>query len=315
MRQPTAAEPASTCDISVVIPTRDRPEALHRCLTALAGQTLSRERFEVIVVNDGGLRPLHSWVRPFCDRLTLRLLEPPHGGPARARNVGAEHARGAVLAFTDDDCEPQSDWLTVAGNSAQRHPRAAIGGQTVNALASNPYATASHLLIDYLYAYHSDAGRLSGSAPAAPPFLTSNNLIVSARPFHQVGGFDESFPLAGGEDREFCDRWQQAGFELLHEPGAIVKHSHELTLSRFWRQHMNYGRGRFHLQQARAVRGGPTLRFEPLSFYWRLVMFPLGVVSARSWPLLVALLFISQVANALGFLRERRKARVTVSSQ
>src|SRR5688500_18557195 len=124
MGQPTAAELRSAYDISVVIPTRDRPEALRRCRAALAGQPVSRERFEVIVVNDGGLRSLHECMTPFRDRLELRLFEPPHGGPARARNVGAEHARGPVLAFTDDDCEPQPDWLVVACKSAQRHPHA-----------------------------------------------------------------------------------------------------------------------------------------------------------------------------------------------
>ena len=73
----------------MVIPTRDRPELLERCLNALARQTLGPKQFEIIVVDDGEARE----------------------GPAAARNEGVRRARAEIVAFTDDDTLPHRDWL------------------------------------------------------------------------------------------------------------------------------------------------------------------------------------------------------------
>ena len=71
--------------ISVVIPTRDRPSALDACLAGLEAQTLSPERFEVVVVDDGGSAPVDEIVARKDDRLRISLSRRPHAGPAAAR--------------------------------------------------------------------------------------------------------------------------------------------------------------------------------------------------------------------------------------
>ena len=302
------ASATDACDISVVIPTRNRPQRIMACLAALAAQTYDHDRFEVIVVDDGSDASLAPTVVPFRERMRLELIEQSNAGPARARNVGAARAAGALLAFTDDDCEPQEDWLAALRAHSQARPDCAIGGHTVNALPKNACSTASQLLVDYLYEYHSRAhSRDPDRAPAAPPFFTSNNLAVPASVFRDIGGFDESFPLAAGEDREFCDRWQQRGYHLFHARDAVVRHAHALSLARFWRQHVNYGRGACCLRRARAERGMPAPGIEPLSFYWRLMTYPVRADRSRSALLLVPLMFVSQVANTLGFALERHE--------
>jgi GT2 family glycosyltransferase len=60
-------------------------------------------------------------------------------------------------------------------------------------------------------------------------FFPSNNLAVSKKRFHELGGFDTSFLLAGGEDREFCYRWLQSGGRLRRAPNAVVEHAHRLN--------------------------------------------------------------------------------------
>ena len=75
-------------DVSVVVPTCGRPALLARCLAALERQTLPRERYEIIVVEDKA-----------------------RDGPAAARNRGWRLARAPVVAFTDDDTLPDADWL------------------------------------------------------------------------------------------------------------------------------------------------------------------------------------------------------------
>src|SRR5262245_60503957 len=96
---------------SIVIPTYERPRQLAACLQTLARLDYERERFEVIVVDDGGKTPLVNVIAPFHDRLYLTLLTRPNAGPAVARNTGAAQAKGQFLAFTDDDCRPAPDWL------------------------------------------------------------------------------------------------------------------------------------------------------------------------------------------------------------
>src|SRR5690242_16282570 len=95
---------------SVVVPTYNRPQPLSRCLDALARLYYPREQFEVIVVDDGSTESLAALVKNFQERLDIRYLREEHAGPGMARNVGAAHARGEYLAFTDDDCAPCPDW-------------------------------------------------------------------------------------------------------------------------------------------------------------------------------------------------------------
>ena len=295
-------------DISVIVATRNRSRQLADCLRALSAQTYPRDRFDVIVVNDGGDAPLAPTVATFRAHLRLQLVEQTKGGPARARNTGAKYAAGALLAFVDDDCEPSPGWLAALQAHFQQYPDRAIGGRTVNALPGNAYSSASQLVVDYVYEHHAAArARNGGGAPAAPPFFASNNLAVPAALFAEVGGFDESFPLAAGEDREFCDRWQAHGYRLLLAPDALVQHAHALSFQTFWRQQMNYGRGAFRLRRARSSRGAEAIGFEPLSFYRRLVTYPVRAPRQRSALLLMALMLVSQMATALGFVIEMRR--------
>ena len=114
---------------SVIVPTHRRPAQLAECLAALARLDYPPDRYEVIVVDDGGGMPLDDVLEPFRDRMAVSCLTGRRAGPAAARNAGAARARGDLLAFTDDDCRPRPDWLRrLAG-------RGAPGPATVSAAA------------------------------------------------------------------------------------------------------------------------------------------------------------------------------------
>jgi GT2 family glycosyltransferase len=290
-------------DISVIIPTYNRPAQLDACLAALATQTLPHDRFEVIVVDDGSATSMETVTARFRDSLQVRLLRQANAGPARARNAGAALARGTLFVFTDDDCQPEADWLSALHAQSKDCPTCLIGGRTLNALGHNVYSTASQLLVDFLYEHQISARR--AHAQALPAFFTSNNLAVPATLFRQLEGFDESFMIAAGEDREFCDRWQQYDLPMALALSARVHHAHSLSLTGFWRQHLNYGRGAWQLRHARLRRGRSPLQIAPLSFYLRLIAYPLRVVSATRAARLVGLMWLSQVANTTGYIVER----------
>lgn len=281
---------------SIVIPTYGRPDELVACLSSLTRLRYDRGLVEVIVVDDGGGVPIEEPARRAAGSLDLVLVEQPHGGAAAARNTGAARARGTYLAFTDDDCTPDPDWLTALEATLAAHPGAAVGGRTVNALPSNPYATASQLLCDYLVEYYN-------ADPLQARFLTSNNLAMPAEAFRALGGFDTRFDRAGGEDRDICDRWIHAGHPLLYGKEAVVHHAHPLTGRGFCRQHWNYGRGALRFHRSRAARGGTSFFVEPASFYRDLVRYPFSRDSDARGPgpaALAALLVVSQAANAAG---------------
>lgn len=282
---------------SIVIPTYARPRRLAACLQSLALLDYPRDRFEVILVDDGSETPPETAVAPFHDRLDVTLLTQPHAGPAAARNTGAGRAKGDFLAFTDDDCAPAPDWLQALAVRFAKAPEHAIGGRTLNALPNNPYSTASHLLAAYFYTHHN-------TDPGQARFLASNNLALPANRFHAVGGFDTTFPRAAAEDRDLCDRWLRRGHGMTYAPEVLVHHAHALTFRTFWRQHFNYGRGAFRFRQARARQVQGHIRVEPLSFYLNLLRYPFPQARGGRALLLAALLVVSQVANAAGFMWE-----------
>ena len=144
-----------------------------------------------------------------------------------------------------------------SGDSRQ-NPAALVGGQTLNALASNFYAQASQDLVDFLYDYFPRA------VSPLRPFLTSNNIAVERKRFLELGGFDASFPFAAAEDRDYSERWTAAGGSLVYEPEAKIEHFQDLTLKQFCTQHHTYGRGAARLSRVRAL--GQSVALGPNPF-------------------------------------------------
>ena len=287
---------------SVIVPTYQRSASLARCLDAIGAQTIGRDRFEVIVVDDGSTDSPRNVVARAASSIAVRLIEQANAGPASARNTGARAARGAYVVFTDDDCLPDPGWLAAIDAAVVRQPGCAIGGRVVNALGDGLYSTASQLLIEFLYEYF-NADESEGR------FFITSNLALPTDSFHRIGGFDVTFPLAAAEDRDLCDRWREAGLAMVYCDDAIVHHAHALGLASFCRQHFNYGRGAFHLHLARARRGEKPLRVEPPQFYRRLVGYPFVRGQGTRAAALSALMALSQGVYVSGYLSERVRSR------
>ena len=194
--------------ISVIVPTCDRNDALALCLDALApgAQTLAISQYEVIVTDDGADDDGNNGA---CEMMRERYpwavwTRGPRRGPAANRNHGARQARGAFVAFTDDDCLPTPDWL-------------------------GAYAAA---ISDEFEVYE---GPTWASGPLRAPFvvapvnyqgglLWSCNMMVNRQKFEQMGGFDEGFPHASDEDTDFRERVKRAGGAMLWVPDALIYH-------------------------------------------------------------------------------------------
>jgi len=283
---------------SVIIPTYKRKASLWNCLEAIAQLSYPKDRFEVIVVDDSNNHGITSFLLPFYDQLQLVVLSQKNAGPAAARNNGARNARGRYLVFTDDDCAPASNWLNAFAHRLLQTPDCTITGRTVNALKGNLYSETSQLIIDYLYAFHN-------IDPDDAHFAVSSNIAIPAEGFDAIGGFDISFILPAGEDRNFCAKWREYGFRMIYAPEAIVRHYHSLSFNSFLKQQSNYGRGAYCFHQKRSRRTLDSKRIESLSFYTNLLIYPLSQPLPGNKLLLVMLLILSQASIFAGYLMEK----------
>lgn len=200
----------TTILVSVVIPTCRRNELLRRCLDAVMAQSLPPSCFEVIVVDDGGDGAACEFVRSFAEKSSagplLRCAQTLNKrGPAAARNLGWRMAVGEVIAFTDDDTVPASDWL-LNGLAALRPGMAAVSGRVV-------VPTRGPL---------TDFERMTKGLEHGE-FVTANAFVRRSTLF-QLGGFDERFRRAWREDSDLQFRILGSGGRIGRAEGAVVKH-------------------------------------------------------------------------------------------
>lgn len=270
--------------ISVVVPTRDRPHALAACLAALAAQTASS--FEVVVVDDGSL-DAGAVAAVVSDAPHARLVRGAGRGPAAARNLGAAVTEAPVLAFVDDDCRASPGWLDALVRRIESGADA-VAGPTINGWPEDRFARASQTVTNHLVDTSLDAS--AGQVGFAP---TSN--LACRTEVHRSLPFDETYPLAAGEDRDWCARLADRGTPLHFEPSACVAHHQELRPRTFWRQQVRYGRGAHRYRRSRPSGTG----LPPPGFYTDLLRkgFAQGVATGL-------LVVLAQMATAVGVGRE-----------
>lgn len=286
--EPTGPDPATAAipAVTVVVPTRDRPAALARCLVALEAQRGVEP--EIVVVDDGS-RDAATVADVVARVHRARLVLGTGRGPAAARNAGARRARSAVLCFTDDDCAPDPAWAATLAAALGAGADAAVG-RARPPRGRGPGAGAWQVICDHLTLAGLD--RSTGRVAFGP----SCTLACGAEVTRAVP-FDESYPLAAGEDRDWCARLVASGRSLVLAPGAQVTHHHELRLRAFWRQQVNYGRGALRFRRAH----GAAARARP-AFYVALL-----VRGLRRGPRVAAFVVLAQVATAAGILAEARR--------
>ena len=222
---------------SVIIPTRNRQHVLAKCLHSFTALDYPEDAWELILVNDGGAETFSAITHKLSEKLPLRLVEIAHSGPATARNTGARLSGGDYLAFTDDDCCVEPDWLQQFEKGFNDHQQDALGGKSLNPYPTSSIAKAWHYLIDFLYEYKKDSYNNA-------LLLVSNNVAYRRPVFEALGGFNEIFPFAGGEDTELSCRLVNSGYRQCYYPDAKIFHYHQKTSLRgYICQQFRYGRG------------------------------------------------------------------------
>ena len=221
--------PASSHEpsVSVVVCTRDRPEDLDRCLTALGA--LSTSPREVLVVDNA---PSDDRGRHVCERFPVRYVVEPVPGQSRARNRGILETSGDLVAFTDDDCVVDPGWLDDLGPELEDVLVQALTGY-VGPLELDAPA-------QYLFEAHGGFGRgfrrrvfhgvLSNPALSAGQVGAGANSIFRRSVFEQVGLFAEDLgpgtPARASDDNDMFARILDAGYRIVFDPARVVWHRH-----------------------------------------------------------------------------------------
>lgn len=226
----TVTVPDAGLSFSVIVCTRNGRTRIEACLNAVLG--MSGSGFEIIIVDDGSTDGTADFVEAHFPSVRLLRLRPGRG-LSHARNEGAAMATGEILAFTDDDCEPDVEWVSRLRHAFLRKEFAALGGPNLapdprtweEAVVCAAPGAPSHVMLDDVEAEH----------------LPGCNLAVTREAFRKIGGFDPQFHTAG-DDVDFCWRLREAGLKLGFVPGAFVWHWRRPSLRTFLRQQLGYGR-------------------------------------------------------------------------
>jgi len=293
MKAPGSESDRENLTFSVVIPTFNRPEPLRNCLDSLVNQRFPHDRFEVIVVDDGGTLSAQTVVEEFKDRISITICRQERSGPAGARNAGAFRSRSKYIAFLDDDCYADPVWLQELETAfSATNSRSLLGGFILNAIPENVFAEVGESILAVILQFYRPE-------PGGVYFFRAANLAASLNEFQEIGGFDVDFRTA--EDREFSDRWLHKGGSLLHVPNARVAHLKKLSFGTFCRQHFLYGKGAFHFHRVRRVRRSGKFHVNHLLFYLRVFRAACRPTQS-SIPIKLCLLIVWQAMNVAGFL-------------
>lgn len=229
--------------ISVVVCTRNGSGTLRACLEALGRQRYRNG--EIIVIDDGSVDsvPQIAQSYPF-----VRYVRQEHAGLSVARNLGAAQAEGEVVAYTDDDCEPDEDWLVQLAVAFDDPQWVAAGGPNLpppprnatEAVVAHAPGGPSHVLLNDEEAEH----------------LPGCNLAIRKTALLAIGGFQAPFKVAG-DDVDICWRLREAGGKLRFCPGAFVWHHRRFTVRAYFRQQAGYGRAEALLMKVHPQRFGP----------------------------------------------------------
>lgn len=199
---------------SIVVPTYERHHQLDELMRRLEVQTV--RDFEVIVVDQSvGRWPNERRPRGFA----LTYMHTDVRGAVRARNTGADLAGGKVIAFTDDDCLPEPDWLQAAGRYFEAASIVGVEGAIESDHPGDPaYRPVTNIGFEGV------------------GFMTAN-LLVRAESFHRINGFDLDFDRPHfREDTDLGWRLQELGevpygrdVRVFHpaQPRAIARESED----------------------------------------------------------------------------------------
>lgn len=251
--------------VSLIVCTRNRAERLEAFFAAL-GRMRARVPWELVMVDNGSVDDTQHLLPILSRSLDVRttIVGAPRRGLGRARNTGVSASRGALLAFTDDDCYPAVDYIDRVVEAFASYERAFIGGRILLYDADD----------------HPITIRVDTSPIPIPPYsvvptglVQGANMAFRREVLERIGGFDNAL----GPGTPFCNddvdavaRASAAGFAGSYVPEPVVHHHHgrrdPAAIAALWRRY-DHGRGAYY---AKCMFDLPT-RWQVARYWWQSV--------------------------------------------
>lgn len=202
----------NSIEVSVVIPTYNRKALLKDTIDSLLHQTYPKDRYEIIVVDDGSSDGTEELVRAIMDDspCVLRYYRQENQGQAAARNLGIKHSKGEIIGFTDDDCKASLEWIETAATYFKNYPGVA-------GLAGRTTPTEEPRTRLFKKAKTTYATRSQGPYPTC-------NIFYKKQALQKVKGFDPNLRTMY-EDYDLTQRIRKEGYTIDFSDDLITSHA------------------------------------------------------------------------------------------
>jgi GT2 family glycosyltransferase len=205
--------------VSVIVCTRDRADQLLVTLAALLASTL--RDFELLIVDQSADDASATVVERYGDA-RVRYVRDTGRGLSRARNIGVAASAGSIVAFTDDDCEPEADWLSRVAATLEQDWRV---GAVFGAVRPASYDAGLGFIDGYIPARRL---RVTGRFALRRGQGMGANMAIRRGALTRSGPFDEMLGAGGYfpsfEDWDMAYRILADGWAIVHDPEAVVIH-------------------------------------------------------------------------------------------
>lgn len=232
--------------LSVIIPTRDRPNQLIRLLDSILAQ--KTRPFEVIVVDNGTHGLNHKILSLYCRLLHLKILREHKIGEARARNRGIQLAKGDIIAMVDDDCVVGDNWITNILTSHTHGEFVVQGVGKEHPHSQNIYSYIHNLRSEegYEYALSMSSGSIQAGGATRPIISlidTKNVSFPRSLTKKIIPWYEDTLPsYAFANDISVVKKLTQLHIPIIYNPDIVVYHSGRSTLLTFLTRSFEYGK-------------------------------------------------------------------------
>ncbi|MDD4893795.1 MAG: glycosyltransferase [Candidatus Omnitrophica bacterium] len=213
--------------LSIVIPVYNAQRYIKRCIDSVLKQSLPSDQYDVIVVNDGSSDDTGTILKGYGNKICV--ISQLRKGPAVARNLGARHGRGKVLLFTDADCIADVNW---ARNML-------VPFSNANAdIVQGVYRTNQKQMVARFAQIEIEQRYYRMEVKQCIDMIGTYSAAFRKEIFERFKGFNETFPMASGEDLEFIWRIrnQSKDVKIVLNRDAYVFHTHPATFRAYWQQ-------------------------------------------------------------------------------
>ena len=205
---------------SIIIPAYNAEKTLSACLESLADQSVAKEDYEIIVVDDGST----DGTAKIAKKFDVKYIFQTNQGPAAARNKGAGAAAAQIILFTDADCVPDHNWI--------REMVSPFGDREIVGVKGAYKTRQTKLAARFAQAEFEDRYDLLKKSSTID-MIDTYSAAYKKDIFLSIGGFDESFPVANNEDTDLSYRLSASGHKLVFNPVAFVYHTHPDTFVKY----------------------------------------------------------------------------------